>query len=149
MKEVDFQRKICKRIEEQGGFGRKWSSEFQAGPPDLVLSHSQIGGVFLMEVKLIKSPPTHYRRDIGVTRLQNECMKEIHDAGGKVCIGLVHYFPRRYWDLILLPWNTAKFAYSEANLPTLYSTRQDMIHNKIGHQTADIIGRVHDFFGNN
>lgn len=151
MKEIDFQRKICKRVEEQGGFGRKWSSEFQAGPPDLVLSHSMLNGAFFMEVKLITKPPNEYDRIIKVTELQREHLRNLHKAGSLVCVGLVHYFPRRFWDLILLPWNVDrfKFNFEDQRAGEYCFSREDLVHNVKDHMRLDVVRLAHDFFGNN
>ena len=147
MKEIDFQRKICKSIEKAGGFGRKWSSEWQAGPPDLVLSHQLIGGACFMEVKLIKSPPAIYNRNLSVTRLQREHLESLAKTSAKVCIGLVHYHPRKYWDLIVLPWNTSKFAFDFTNQAQgLHWTRQDLVHNVKEYHTLDVVGTLAEFF---
>lgn len=116
VKEVDFQRKIIEASEAQGGYGRKWSSEWQVGPPDLVLAHPDVS-TYLMEVKLIKLPTAKFNVKTGVTQKQYDELKALHDAGAKVCIGVVIYYGIGKWDLVVLPYDAERvtFEYQTSN----------------------------------
>ena len=100
-----------------------------------------------MEVKLIKSPPATYNRNLGITRLQREHLEALSKTDAKVCIGLVHYHPRKYWDLIILPWNVTKFAFDFTHQATgLHWTRQDLVHNVKEYHTLDVVSTLSNFF---
>lgn len=49
-RELVFQNHVIDSCKLRGGYGKKWSSEWQGGNPDLVLS-LPIVGVFLLELK--------------------------------------------------------------------------------------------------
>lgn len=117
VKEVDFQRKIIEASEAQGGYGRKWSSEWQVGPPDLVLAHPDLGGYF-MEVKLLKGLTAKFNVQVGTTQKQRDELEAMEAAGAKVCVGVVLYHGIGKWDLILLPWHVLKVSWEYATSNT-------------------------------
>ena len=64
--EVEMQSKICRLVNEGGGFAKKWSSAYLAGVPDLILSLPGIGGV-LMEIKYERNWTKNTARSLALT----------------------------------------------------------------------------------
>jgi hypothetical protein len=86
-KEIDWQRHIIKRVREEGGYGKKWSSSFTVGPPDLILALPGFGALFV-EVKLEKGWSSDTARTIDFSEKQKEEAQQLNAAGAR-CIGLV------------------------------------------------------------
>lgn len=99
-KEVEFQTKIIQAAKEQGGYGRKWSSQFQIGCVDLVFHLPKAGAVF-MEVKLEKGGD--FNRKLGVTEKQQYELKNWQEAGALAIIAVVADGGARDRWLWLLP----------------------------------------------
>jgi hypothetical protein len=86
--ETEWQTRIIKSTRAAGGYGRKWSSQFQIGVPDLILSHSTCGPVF-MEVKRETDCVYPCRRKLDLTSKQHQELRELERAGAQVCVGVV------------------------------------------------------------
>ncbi len=102
VKEIDYQTKIRKAIEAEGGFCRKWASTWVTGVPDLVAVLPEIGP-FFPEVKLHKfngNKPFH--RQIGTTPLQRKVLHDINNAGGIACVFVVLRFSRDDWCIVAM-----------------------------------------------
>lgn len=144
VKEVDFQRKIIEASEAQGGYGRKWSSEWQVGPPDLVLSHPELGGAYLMEVKLLKDTTARFNVQTGVTQKQYDELKALHEAGAKVCIGVVIYYGIGKWDLVVLPYDTKRISFDYVDSNSTHWGR--FRSNGRDKQALDLLGLMKGYF---
>jgi len=84
--ELKFQNHIIDSYKLAGGTAKKWASEWQAGPPDLVCALRGYG-VHLMEVKHL---PTFTRENKNpMTELQQKVAREYLAAGGMVVLGVV------------------------------------------------------------
>lgn len=88
-KELLFQKHIIDSYENSGGHARKWSSEWQKGPADLVCSHPILRG-HLVEVK---HRPTFGNRNIAIQNpmdeMQRKKAKDFMDAGMPVFLAIV------------------------------------------------------------
>lgn len=88
-RELSFQKHLIDSYKRWGGFARKWSSEWQAGPPDLVCAHPLIG-THLVEVK---HRPTFGNKRITITNPmdthQYVTAKKYIEAGGRVYLAIV------------------------------------------------------------
>lgn len=105
--ENEFQLRIIKSAERLGGYGKKWSSEFQVGVPDLVLVLPWRGVVF-MEVKLLATTRPDFDRKLNVTKKQGEELRRLSVAGANVVVGVVVTIgPRDTW-LYVCPGNTLR-----------------------------------------
>lgn len=87
--ELKFQNHIIDSYEKFGGYARKWASDLQVGPPDLVGAMPEIGQ-HLMEVK--------HRPEFGDTKMsmpnpmdkkQIDVAKRYINANGVVFLGVV------------------------------------------------------------
>jgi len=104
VKETDHQLKIIQSAKKQGGYGKKWSSAYTVGVPDLVLSFPNIG-IFLMEVKYEKDLTERFDRKLDITEKQRHELKMYHEAGGFCILGVImeyRKFKTRY--LAMAPW---------------------------------------------
>lgn len=99
--ELEWQRRIIKSAKKQGGYGKKWASQFIVGAPDLVLSFPQLGPLF-MEVKLLRdvNQNIEWQRKLEVTKKQRHELQELRNAGADVLIGAVVEF--RDKDVVLI-----------------------------------------------
>lgn len=88
--ELRFQNHIIKSYKECGGKAAKWSSEWVAGPPDLVCSIAPIG-CHLVEVKHVPTwqPGVIAPRKNPMTEKQKLVAREYLDAGGDVWLAVV------------------------------------------------------------
>lgn len=135
MKETDFQTLIRKSLERQGGFGRKWASEWHVGPPDLILTHLEIGGPAFMEVKLIKEPSAKFNQKLNVTDKQHEYLGNLQKSGCVALVGVVVYWRRNRWDLVAVPVsNTGEYRLSSDYLQDdrLYRCNQNSLIDTLG-----------------
>ena len=87
-KELNWQRKIVQSVRMQGGYGKKWSSTYAVGVPDLILSLPDIGA-FFMEVKLEHSLPVVFDRKIKTTEIQKHELASLGAAGARALLGVV------------------------------------------------------------
>ena len=101
-KEVDWQYKIIESTKKQCGYGKKWSSTYAVGVPDLILSLPTFGA-FFMEVKLEHSLPENFDRQIGATKLQQHTLASLVAAGARAMLGVVLYHGPRDVALVALP----------------------------------------------
>lgn len=87
-RELIFQSHILDSYQRQGGYGRKWASDVQAGQPDLVLAFQGFGS-HLMEVK--HRPSWTFGREYKnpLTDKQRKVCGDYVDAGGNVLGGVV------------------------------------------------------------
>lgn len=110
MSELKEQLDIIKSIRRQGGFARKWSSDFQVGIPDIVAALPGIGAFFI-EVKFERVTQWNFDRKVGTTPLQKICLQEITEAGGIAMIGVAIRGPssKDRW-LHLLPFDAERVA---------------------------------------
>lgn len=86
-KELKWQSRIIDSARLHGGYGGKWSSRFQVGKVDLVLTLPRIGA-FVAEVKLVEHPAARFNRAIETTELQDIELRRFED-GGAVALVLV------------------------------------------------------------
>lgn len=106
--EIEFQTQIIHAARKQGGHGRKWSSQFQVGVIDLVLS-LPVAGVVFMEVKLERiNSDKAWNRVVGVTEKQREELYRWEDSGALAVIGIVVDRSARDRQLLLLPPHTER-----------------------------------------
>lgn len=106
--EIEFQSQIITAAKRQGGHGRKWSSQFQVGVIDLVLSLPRAGVVF-MEVKLERiNSDKAWNRVISITEKQREELYRWEDSGALAVIGIVVDRSARDRQLLLLPPHTER-----------------------------------------
>lgn len=104
-KEVEFQTGIIRAAKEQGGYGRKWSSQFQIGCVDLVLHLPKAGAVF-MEVK--KEVGSKFARKITTSPKQRHELSQWEKAGALSVVAVVADGGARDRWLWLLPWHTER-----------------------------------------
>lgn len=119
--ETDFQHQIIKAAREQGGHGRKWSSQFQVGVIDLVIALPTIGAVF-MEVKREKMGSGSMDRALGVTEKQRLELFNWHTSGVLAVVGLVLDGGARHRSLALLPWYTERYQSGHQPGPVAYGS---------------------------
>lgn len=88
-KELKFQNHIIDSYKHCGGMAKKWASEWQAGPPDLVASLPDFG-IHLIEVK---HRPSFGNKNIAIenpmTGLQQKTAKDYINAGGRVFLAII------------------------------------------------------------
>lgn len=101
-KELPWQYKIIKSVRLQGGYGKKWSSTYAVGVPDLILSHPDFGTAF-MEAKLEHSIKDGYDRKIDITERQRHELSLLRASGALALIGVVIYRSPRDVRLWCLP----------------------------------------------
>lgn len=101
-KELTWQHKIIKSVRQQGGYGKKWSSTYAVGVPDLILSLPDIGA-FLMEVKLEHSLKPGFDRQIKATPKQRHELASLVASGARALLGVVLYRGVRDVQLVALP----------------------------------------------
>ena len=87
--ETEWQRRICKRINVEGGYAKKWSSQYSVGVPDLIVI--RFGATYFFEVKKIEVPDLDkpVSRKLGLTDRQHEEMRRIEEAEGRAWVWLV------------------------------------------------------------
>lgn len=104
--EIEFQKKIIKATEHSGGYGRKWSSAYLVGVPDLILCLPE-PGVFVMEVKKIEiTRGSDKKRKIHTTAIQRNHLKRFEESGGLAVVGVVLDGGPRDRALLVVPWYT-------------------------------------------
>lgn len=86
--EVTWQRKIIKRLCDEGGYGKKWATAYAVGVPDLILVTGALG-LLVAEVKLEKNWNKNTDRTLGITSKQKKELNDIRDAGGSACVLLI------------------------------------------------------------
>lgn len=86
MQEIDFQRKIVKWVEEQGGWARKLSHRTMVGLPDLLVKLPTHDAA-LIEVKYLRTHGT--LRKCGLTALQARELTNFTKAGGKARVVVI------------------------------------------------------------
>lgn len=82
MSENTYQARIVKSIRMQGGFARKWASEYNIGVPDIIGAYKDLGP-FFMEVKLFNANIKD--KKIGTTPIQRHTMEQM-EAAGMLCM---------------------------------------------------------------
>ena len=87
-RELTFQSHIIDTYKLEGGTGRKWASEWQKGPPDLVLS-CPVVGTHLAEVKHHPTFSVHRAIQNPMTPKQISVAEEYIKAGSHVFLFLV------------------------------------------------------------
>lgn len=85
--EVDWQTKIIKRIKKEGGYGKKWATQYNVGVPDLILIPNVWTSVFT-ECKLEKEWYKNTTRTIAYKPKQCVEAQEINKSGG-IAFGLI------------------------------------------------------------
>lgn len=114
--ELYHQSRIVSDVCATGGWGKKWSSTYSVGVPDLILGWPGKGANF-MEVKLFRGLKLKSNGDLGrfsrkidLTTLQERTLKQMAEAGMSVMVGTVlDYTPRRRY-LALTHWHTSKLS---------------------------------------
>ena len=86
--EVYWQTKIIERIRNEGGYGRKWATQYIVGVPDLIVSLNDYGPVFI-EVKLEKKWTKNTERTIELTEKQTIELHLLSKASAHAIILLV------------------------------------------------------------
>jgi hypothetical protein len=85
--ELKWQTKIIKRIRDEGGYARKWATQFAVGVPDLITIGAKPVGAMFIECKFEKDWNTKVTRTIAFTPKQKAEAVLINEWG--VCFGLV------------------------------------------------------------
>lgn len=86
-RELAFQKHIIDSYKNAGGHARKWASEWQAGPPDLICALPGVG-VHLIEVKHLPTFGENVVKNPMTSQQVNEAKRYI-DAGGLAFLGVV------------------------------------------------------------
>jgi hypothetical protein len=107
VKEVEWQRRIIKCTTNEGGMGRKWSSAYQVGVPDLVLALPTIGTI-LTEVKLLHVSSLNFKRDLGITPKQKDTLKRFQVGGSFVFVSTVVVLKGGGTWLVGTPWEVGR-----------------------------------------
>lgn len=102
MNELGWQRKIIKSVRDQGGYGKKWSTQMTVGVPDLVLALPDVG-LFLMEVKLFTGAKDRFSRKVDTTPKQRLELGRFIKGGGLAVVGVVVNWEKRGNYLVALP----------------------------------------------
>lgn len=95
LNEVKWQTKFIKRIRTEGGYARKWATQYTVGVPDLiaVLRHEFESQCHFFEVKLEKNWFKNTNRTIDVSAKQLFELRSLQDAGANVAVVLIaHIF---------------------------------------------------------
>jgi hypothetical protein len=108
--EVYYQRRLIKQTKSQGGWGRKWSSSYNVGVPDLILITPAMGTVF-MEVKLEKNWHKNTSRTLDLTPAQRIILSQMQNANARTCIGLVTVHNEKALFMVLPTKNDEKAEY--------------------------------------
>ena len=101
MNEITLQRLLIKKMEQIGGYGRKWASAFAVGLPDLILIRN--GKSLYVEMKYIKSTSEVFRRKVDLTPKQTLELNRIRDAGAKAVVAVVVDYVNDKYLLIMSP----------------------------------------------
>lgn len=91
MNELDFQATLTKSAKHLGGYGRKISSRFTVGIPDLLLAVPKFCPV-LVEAKWMKDVKTGFDREVPTTGPQRETLAKYNAV-----IGLT-------WGFVIVGW---------------------------------------------
>lgn len=83
--ELAWQRRFARRVTEEGGYGKKWSSTYAVGVPDLILGTPEIG-LFVAEAKLEKDWNMETKRTLALTDKQILELHRIAEGGGTTSI---------------------------------------------------------------
>lgn len=90
MKELSAQRTIIKWVEAEGGYGKKWSSTYSVGVPDLILL---LGGrehaLVFAEVKIIKPTTLKFRRAVALTPRQHIELLRLRKQGVRAVVAVL------------------------------------------------------------
>ena len=100
--EVQWQHKIIKRVKSEGGWGRKWSSTYAVGVPDLLLAHPNFG-LIAVEVKLEKLWVKDTARTMNLSDIQIKTLNDMFLASARVCaLVVVTKMERGHADLYVM-----------------------------------------------
>ena len=80
MKEVDWQRRLAANVREQGGYARKWATQFSVGVPDLVIVHPSIDVAFVEVKRIVQMTPLSFKGGELMARQYAE-LQMLHHAG--------------------------------------------------------------------
>ena len=86
--ELYYQKRITMAMRDEGGYGKKWSSSWAVGVPDLILSHPNTG-IHFSETKLERDWTGNTGRKIKLTRRQIEECSKLRTSGARVTVSLV------------------------------------------------------------
>lgn len=107
-KEVEWQTKIIKRIRSEGGYAKKWATQYSVGVPDLVTvlndEQSGLAASHFFEVKLEKSWFKNTSRKIKLSEKQKYEISALAKAGARVgVILLAHLHDDRDPSVVVVP----------------------------------------------
>ena len=88
MNELDWQARIVKRLNEQGGYGTKIDTSNLMGRPDLLLATPE-ARMFMVEVKYERLWNKNTMRTIGLSVRQSEELRLINKGGGTALVLVV------------------------------------------------------------
>ena len=88
MNELDWQARIVKRLNDQGGYGTKIDTSNLMGRPDLLLATPE-ARMFMVEVKYEKLWNKNTMRTISITPRQHEEIRLINEGGGTALVLVV------------------------------------------------------------
>lgn len=88
MNELDWQARIVKRLNDQGGYGTKVDTSNLMGRPDLLLATPE-ARMFMVEVKYERLWNKNTMRTIGLSVRQNEEIRLINEGGGTALVLVV------------------------------------------------------------
>ena len=125
MSENKFQARIVRSIRMQGGFARKWASEYNIGVPDLIGAIPTIG-TFFMEVKLFNSGIID--KKIGTTPIQRHTMHQM-EAAGMLCmvVPIVVYAPGVFYTYAYKPEEQRITKENMKTTPHVFNKKRQLI----------------------
>lgn len=101
MNEITLQRLLIKKMEQIGGYGRKWASVYAVGLPDLIMIRN--GRSAYVEMKYIKSTADKFRRKVDLTPKQTIELNKLQAAGAKAVVAVVIDHKDQRFMLIMYP----------------------------------------------
>lgn len=86
--ENEWQTRICKRIREQGGYAKKWASQFLIGVPDLIIICGEFKWfVEVKKIDCVESKP--FKKRLNLTPKQRKEIQDIMESGGDAYVLVV------------------------------------------------------------
>lgn len=101
MNEITLQRLLIKKMEQIGGYGRKWASAYAVGLPDLIMIRN--GRSVYVEMKYVKSTAEKFMRKVSLTAKQTIELNKLRSVGAKAVVAVVIDHKNERFVLIALP----------------------------------------------
>lgn len=95
--ETDIQRQLINSAEETGGYGLKLSNRFIVGVPDLILAMPIPPMYSFIEMKKDDWPKTSDVVTWGVTKIQENTLVTMQNAGLRAAMGIAIKHPEMGW----------------------------------------------------